>query len=314
MRDPELVSRAQRAAARLEWAWERWRTRNGFGGALSQPVASYVGYAPEDPRGRPRVVFGVDALEAEQLALLLDGDARRGPATGSVTESVTEPAGDPGREPRRGSDGQYGGEPGSRLAQADSGTPASSVTYQAPCGIGPEPSACPPDLGETAANAQRGEPGVGDQWQDPTRGPATTVTPAAASMPVIAAGLSTHAAPAAAAPPGSAMCGGFSGIAAAEAANATGVLGGRPSATPGPAAPRPAAAAPTPVVPAPPATTVVPAAELAGWATSELPGHASAGLAAWSRPDEQREADATTGPQPPPPPRNPADAEPAKHR
>jgi hypothetical protein len=83
MRDPELVARAQRAAARLEWAWERWRARRGFGGALSQPVASYVGYAPDEPRGRPRVVFGVDALEAEQLALLLDSDTREGEASGT---------------------------------------------------------------------------------------------------------------------------------------------------------------------------------------------------------------------------------------
>ena len=76
MRDPELISRAQRAAARLEWAWERWRTRHGLGGPFAQPVASYVGYSPEEPRGRPRVVFGVDAVEAEQLAVLLDGDTR----------------------------------------------------------------------------------------------------------------------------------------------------------------------------------------------------------------------------------------------
>ncbi len=88
MRDPELVSRAQRAAARLEGAWERWRTRHGLGGVLCQPVASYVGYAPEEPRGRPRVVFGVDAVEAERLALLLDADALSGVEARSGVEAV----------------------------------------------------------------------------------------------------------------------------------------------------------------------------------------------------------------------------------
>ncbi len=81
MSDPELVARAQRAAARLERSWERWRTRRGLGGPFAQPVASYVGYSPEEPRRRPRVVFGVDAVEAEELAVLLDGATHPGAAT-----------------------------------------------------------------------------------------------------------------------------------------------------------------------------------------------------------------------------------------
>ena len=38
MRDPELVARAQRAAARLESAWERWNAHQGLGETPAQPV------------------------------------------------------------------------------------------------------------------------------------------------------------------------------------------------------------------------------------------------------------------------------------
>jgi hypothetical protein len=72
MRDPELVMRAQRAAAELEQAWDRWRTIHGQGTEPLPPVSSYVGYSLEEPWGQPRVVFGIDAREAEQLAALLD--------------------------------------------------------------------------------------------------------------------------------------------------------------------------------------------------------------------------------------------------
>jgi len=37
-RDPELVERAQRAATRLELAWERWRALHGLAGSPAQPV------------------------------------------------------------------------------------------------------------------------------------------------------------------------------------------------------------------------------------------------------------------------------------
>jgi hypothetical protein len=82
MRDPELVARAQRAAARLESAWEQWRALHGLAVAPGQPVVSYVGYSLKEPWGEPRVVIGIDADEAEYLAEFLDRDecAQRAPA------------------------------------------------------------------------------------------------------------------------------------------------------------------------------------------------------------------------------------------
>jgi len=74
MRDPELVARAQRAATRLETAWEQWRTLHGLAVAPGQPVVSYVGYSLKEPWGEPRVVIGVDADEAEYLAEFLERD------------------------------------------------------------------------------------------------------------------------------------------------------------------------------------------------------------------------------------------------
>jgi hypothetical protein len=72
MRDPELVVRAQRAAARLESAWERWRALQGLGETPAQPVVGYVGYALKEPWGQPRAVIGFSAEEAEQLAEFLE--------------------------------------------------------------------------------------------------------------------------------------------------------------------------------------------------------------------------------------------------
>ena len=82
MRDPELVARAQRAAARLESAWEQWRALHGLAVAPGQPVVSYVGYSLQEPWGEPRVVIGIGADEAEYLAEFLDRDecAQRGQA------------------------------------------------------------------------------------------------------------------------------------------------------------------------------------------------------------------------------------------
>jgi hypothetical protein len=74
MRDPELVARAQRAATRLESAWEQWRALHGLAVAPAQPVVSYVGYSLKEPWGEPRVVIGIDADEAEFLADFLDRD------------------------------------------------------------------------------------------------------------------------------------------------------------------------------------------------------------------------------------------------
>src|SRR5260370_11323665 len=74
MRDPELVARAQRAATRLESAWEQWRALHGLAVAPGQPIVSYVGYSLKEPWGEPRVVIGIDADEAEDLAEFLDRD------------------------------------------------------------------------------------------------------------------------------------------------------------------------------------------------------------------------------------------------
>jgi hypothetical protein len=80
MRDPEWVARAQRAATRLESAWEQWRALRGLAVAHGQPVVSYVGYSLKEPWGEPRVVIGIDADEAGYLAEFLDRDecAQRG--------------------------------------------------------------------------------------------------------------------------------------------------------------------------------------------------------------------------------------------
>lgn len=79
MRDPDLVGRAQRAAMELERAWDRWRTMHGLSREPMPAVSSYVGYSLEEPWGQPRVVFGIEAREAEQLAALLDRHDCAGP-------------------------------------------------------------------------------------------------------------------------------------------------------------------------------------------------------------------------------------------
>ena len=60
MRDPELVSTAQRAASELERAWSKWRHSRGLVEAASESVASYVAHSIDHPWGRPRVVLGLD--------------------------------------------------------------------------------------------------------------------------------------------------------------------------------------------------------------------------------------------------------------
>src|SRR5580692_10581187 len=94
MRDPDLVTRAQRAAVALERAWERWRAMHGLSAEPMPPVSSYVGYSIEEPWGRPRVVFGVDAEDAERLAALLQtsiGFAAEGGAPGSADPGYRAP-------------------------------------------------------------------------------------------------------------------------------------------------------------------------------------------------------------------------------
>jgi hypothetical protein len=87
MPDPEMVARAHRAAAVLEKAWDRWRTAQGIATGPMPPISSYVGYSIEEPWGRPRVVLGVDAREAEHLAALLDSWARACETAGDTPAS-----------------------------------------------------------------------------------------------------------------------------------------------------------------------------------------------------------------------------------
>jgi len=77
--------RAQLAATELERAWDRWRTLHGLGTGPLPPVSSYVGYSTEEPWGQPRVVFGMDAREAEQFAALLDRHDCAGPVYAAMT-------------------------------------------------------------------------------------------------------------------------------------------------------------------------------------------------------------------------------------
>src|SRR5260370_31449562 len=72
MRDPELVFKAQLAASALERAWQHWRVIHGLLADPMPATSSYVGYSLEEPWGQPRVVFGLAAADAEQLAALLE--------------------------------------------------------------------------------------------------------------------------------------------------------------------------------------------------------------------------------------------------
>lgn len=119
MRDPELVARAQRAAARLESAWEQWRSLHGLAVAPSQPVVSYVGYSLKEPWGEPRVVIGIDADEAEYLAEFLDRDqcASTGPLAGQQQPSAQLPPLSPQQLPAQQVIPQQGMPPQAMLSE-----------------------------------------------------------------------------------------------------------------------------------------------------------------------------------------------------
>lgn len=92
MRDPELVARAQRAAARLEAAWERWRAeQQGLAETPVQPVVGYVGYALKEPWGQPRAVIGFSADEAERLAEHLEHETAGTPQRAQRKSSSSQP-------------------------------------------------------------------------------------------------------------------------------------------------------------------------------------------------------------------------------
>lgn len=98
MRDPELVARAQHAAARLESAWERWRALQGMGETPAQPVVGYVGYALKEPWGQPRAVIGFSAEEAERLADFLErGSGDYGTAGRAALDRGAPERGTPGQ-------------------------------------------------------------------------------------------------------------------------------------------------------------------------------------------------------------------------
>jgi hypothetical protein len=121
MRDPDLVFRAQLAAAALEGAWHRWRVVHGLAADPMPTVSSYVGYSLEEPWGQPRVVFGLAAEDAEQLATLLErhdcvgpvyaavatqsGARDLSPRPGARTGPVPVPRPGPGPGPGQGSSG-----------------------------------------------------------------------------------------------------------------------------------------------------------------------------------------------------------------
>src|SRR5580658_10486092 len=121
MRDAEQVKRAERAATALERAWLHWRARHGLGTGQLPPVSSYVGYSVEEPWGQPRVVFGLEAEEAERLAAILDGQDYVGPVHAEVTWPDRRRQ-DPPRPVRR-LDGTGAGVP-QQAADPDAGRPA----------------------------------------------------------------------------------------------------------------------------------------------------------------------------------------------
>ena len=189
MRDPDLVVRAQRAAAELERAWDRFRTAHGLGAEPLAPVSSYVGYSLEEPWGEPRVVFGVAAEEAEQLAALLNSHGCGGrPAAATAAAqarpgwSATAQAG-PGQQPAaqavRGQPPAAQAGPGQPPAwQAGPGQPAAA---QAAPG---RPVAANGRLASLTAAAEIARAAAGARLQVFAHGPTAPRENAAATLPV----------------------------------------------------------------------------------------------------------------------------------
>jgi hypothetical protein len=278
MRDPEMVARAGYAAARLEQAWERWRALHGLSGS-SDPVASYVGYSQQEPMGQPRVVIGVDAAEAEFFADFLEGHDCAAPGLGgraSASPAAGLPVNGPnspldsgslyppvsGPQPVMGN-GSPRPAPASTAGFRDAGPsgPMSVPSREAPAGVasaangsGPGSAPAPRDVpSEPMARLMDDtDPLARPTPERPVTGPQAPVPPVTRAFP---APVPTFT------PIGEAGPGGF-------------------TAEPGPAEPRGAMDRPAG---SPPPDVI--AAEMAGWASGELPGQASEQLASWAAAD-----------------------------
>jgi hypothetical protein len=290
MRDPEMVARAGYAAARLEQAWERWRALHGLSGS-ADPLASYVGYSHKEPMGQPRVVIGVDAAEAEFFADFLEGHDCTAPGPGgdaSASPAVGLPASAPQASDVRPVNGS------GRLPVNGPDSPLDSGALYPPVS-GPQPvmangSPRPAD-GGTAASRGAGSVGV------PAREAPGSVTSAAASsmagsapaprdvpsenMVRLVDDTDPHVRPATAAerpvggpqaPVTQAFPGPVPTFTPSGEAGPAGLAGEPGRAEPRGSMDSPAGSQPPDVI----------AAELAGWASGELPGQASEQLARWA--------------------------------
>ena len=288
MRDPEMVARAGYAAARLEQAWERWRALPRLSGS-ADPLASYVGYSHNEPMGQPRVVIGVDAAEAEFFADFLEGhdcavpglEASAAPAAGlppaAPPAAGTRTVNGSGHPPVNGA-----------LRPSDSGSLYPPVS-------GPQPVMAngSPHPAEASAAPARG-PGPGGPIGLPSRDGMV----GAGSMASVAGGVAGSA-PAPRDVPSEPMVRLVDDtdprVRPAPAAErpVTGPQAPVPTFTPigetGPAG-RPGEPGPADLRgPMDPSAGSQPpdiiAAELAGWASGELPGQASEQLASWATAD-----------------------------
>jgi hypothetical protein len=294
MPDPRLVSRAQRAATLLERAWDRWRTVHGLVAEPLPPVSSYVGYSIEEPWGRPRVVFGVDAEDAERLAALLQESARSGPSAEMPAAGHSQPdnSGYPehrvlgdvrARIPVQSRTSELLGAldqlNGTRPGQPDRGpgtergTQAPAVESDVPAddsagpGDGASPDAGLADGGLVDGGLVDGALGDGGPADG---GPAARGVGSGPGLSVVAD------------PPGD------------SAGNGQEPTEGSERSQDGPSATGPQDGGEPPTRPAPGASdpgdsgnggrgvTDTMAAELAGWAAGELPGQAAARLASWA--------------------------------
>lgn len=291
MRDPEMVARAGYAAARLEQAWERWRALHGLSGS-SDSLASYVGYSNQEPMGQPRVVIGVDAAEAEFFAEFLEGhdcaapglaaEASASPAAGLPPAAEVRPVNGSGRLPVNGSNSPLdsgslyppvsGPQPvmanGSpRSAEADPGR-SRGAAPSGPLGI-PAREAPAGPAGAGHGSGPGSAPAPRDVPSEPMARLSDDTDPLARTAPAPERPVTGPQAPV---PP-------VNRAFPAPVPTFTPIGETRPgglTAEPGPAEPRGAldrtAGSPPDVM----------TAELAGWASGELPGQASEQMASWA--------------------------------